>query len=90
MPNTITYDCPDCQRSLALPTALAPGKHLRCPHCQHIFTWPGKESITRTLAQAPPVTATLPPVSTGASPEVAVPKADTKQATLTGPGLGAV
>jgi predicted Ser/Thr protein kinase len=83
MPNHVNCVCPNCQRSIAIPAATAPGSHLRCPLCQQAFPWPPHEAATRSLVDAPPVTATLPPAVSGASHEAAKPNTETNQATCT-------
>src|SRR5262249_23259729 len=83
VPNHVNVACPNCQQTIAIPAGIAPGNRLRCPLCQQPFAVQTEEAATRSLVQAPSVTATLPPAASGAAPTTAGADMDANQATFT-------
>jgi hypothetical protein len=57
MVQRVTCACPKCQRSIAVPEALAPGNRLLCPDCRHGFVWPTDAPLETS---APGVNAVAP------------------------------
>lgn len=80
---TIQGACTHCQRTIAVPANVAPGKNVRCPHCQQTFSWSSGESALSSSVQSPPATQASPPASSAGKNETVPPTANVNQVTWT-------
>jgi len=61
----IQVKCPSCKAVLKLPSALAPGKKIRCPECEHVFAptaaaKPAAKPAAKAVAVPPPTAKSSP------------------------------